>query len=129
MSAKQVAFCVEDEPDIGLLLSRILENLSVEVVHLPDPQVALDKMAEQRPDLIVLDLMLPSMTGWDFLERVRKNEEWKDIPVIVLSVRTGSADRQRASDLHVAHYMTKPFVPKELQRVVREILGLAEQDA
>lgn len=121
---KEMVWCVEDEPDIGLLLSRILENLSIDVVHIHDPQIALDRMESQRPDLIVLDLMLPSMTGWDFLEQVRKNEKWKDIPVIILSVRTGSADRLRANELGVAHYMTKPFVPTELQRVVREILDL-----
>jgi DNA-binding response OmpR family regulator len=130
MSAKdkEMVWCVEDEPDIGLLLSRILENLSIDVVHIHDPQIALDKMETQRPDLIVLDLMLPSMTGWDFLERIRKNEKWKDIPVIILSVRTGSGDRLRANELGVAHYMTKPFVPTELQRVVREILDLDERE-
>jgi len=128
MSARDVVWCVEDEPDIGLLLSRVLENLSVDVVHIHDPQIALDKMATERPDLIVLDLMLPSMTGWDFLEQVRENEAWREIPVVILSVRSGGADRQRASELKVAHYMTKPFVPTELQRVVREILDLNERE-
>lgn len=129
MSAGGLVLCVEDVPDIGLLLRHILHSLPIEVVHAHDGLAALDVMAGRRPDLIVLDLMLPRMGGWEFLERVRANEDWCDIPVVILSVRDGADDRKRAGDLKVAHYMTKPFMPKSLQQVVRNLLGLDETDA
>ena len=74
----------------------------------------------------VLDLMLPRISGWDFLEQVRANEKWRDIPVVILSVRGESEDRRRGQALNAAHYMTKPFVPRDLQKVVKELLGLED---
>jgi CheY-like chemotaxis protein len=129
MATKGLVLCVEDEPDIGLLLERTLDSLPVEVILMRDGLEALDMMAERQPDLIVLDLMLPRISGWEFLERVRANEDWRSIPVVILSVRSGSDDRRRGKDLEVAHYMTKPFVPRHLQQVVTELLGLEDSDA
>ena len=97
MPASRFVLCVEDEPDIGLLLERTLDmnSPSIEVVISPNGVDALEKMAERQPDLIVLDLMLPRISGWDFLEQVRANEKWRDIPVVILSVRGESEDRRR----------------------------------
>lgn len=124
MTAAKLILCIEDEPDIGGLLERTLERLPVEVALVSNGLTALETMAERLPDLIVLDLMLPQMSGWDFLERVRENEDWQGLPVVVLTVRSGREDRKKGEELGIAEYITKPFMPRHLQEVVTTLLEI-----
>ena len=82
---------------------------------------ALAKASEVEPDLILLDVMMPGMTGWEVAERLRQEATTKDIPVIFLSARTQEEDRRRGRELGVAEYITKPFDPSHLIETVRRI--------
>jgi DNA-binding response OmpR family regulator len=128
MPDQKFVLCVEDEPDIGWLIDRALDDLPVDFILENNGVDALEQMSERQPDLIILDLMLPRVSGWDFLDQVRANDKWGQIPVIVLTVRSGREDRKRGEELGVAHYMTKPFMLGRLQQVVRELLDLEESD-
>ncbi len=84
---------------------------------------ALDKVALERPDLIILDLMLPRMDGYEVLERLKGDPQTADIPVIVLTARGEKEDRARSLELGAASFMAKPFSPRQLVAEVKRALG------
>ena len=118
--------CVEDEPNIALLIERTLKVLPVKIISSGNGVDALEKMSQHPPDLVILDLMLPRMSGWEMLQKLRNSNTLSDVAVIILTVRDTSKDRERGEQLGVSHYMTKPFGPKELQHVVSDILGIQQ---
>lgn len=128
MSENPVVLLVEDEPDIGLLLERTLASLPVEVVLAGDGVDALRALTKKPIKLTVLDLMLPDMTGWEILEQMRAREDWREMPVIVLSVRGEPEDIRRSKELNVSKYLTKPFVPRHLQELVLELLDIEKPE-
>jgi len=84
---------------------------------------ALDKVALERPDLIILDLMLPRMDGYEVLKRLKGDPRTADIPVIVLTARGEKEDRARSLELGAASFMAKPFSPRQLVAEVKRALG------
>jgi DNA-binding response OmpR family regulator len=73
------------------------------------------------PDLIILDLMMPEMSGWEIAERLREDDKTNGIPLVFLSARTQDEDRRRGEELGVAGYVTKPFDPAELVSTIRRL--------
>jgi CheY-like chemotaxis protein len=107
---------VDDDPDILEALSEILEAEGYEVDRARHGQEALARIEQRRPDLILLDLMMPVMDGWEFSQALRQRSDWDDIPVVVLS-----ADRQAGAKARVVGargFLAKPFELNELLRVV-----------
>jgi adenylate cyclase len=87
---------VEDDDDVRTLLKRYLEHEDVRVIEAENGRVALDKMKETRPSMILLDLMMPEMDGFEFVDEYRKNPEWLDIPIVVVTAKTlTEEDKQR----------------------------------
>jgi len=87
----------------------------------------LEKVQKRKPDLVLLDLMMPDMDGWEVYQRMKSDEELRDIPVIVVTAKAQSIDK--VLGLHIAKvddYITKPFGPQELLESVEKILGQAE---
>ncbi len=82
-------------------------------------QDALARARETDPDLIILDVMMPGLDGWEVCRRLKEDEVTSEIPVIFLSARTQDADRRRGYDLGVVAYVTKPFDPNHLMDLVR----------
>ena len=114
---------VDDEPDVLLMLRMSLEDEGYDVVLAPDGQAGLDRMAEQRPDLILLDLMMPVLDGWAVLERKRLDGD--DTPVLVLSAKSDPADIDRALALGAVDYVGKPFDLDRLMVLVASVLRRA----
>lgn len=114
---------VEDEKNIVLGVSICLRSAGHEVVVAVDGADALQKMAADKPDLVLLDLVMPKLNGLDALQAMKGNDDLKDIPVIVLSARAQEEDIQRAMDLGATDYMAKPFRPDELLAVIERVLG------
>ena len=111
----------DDDP---VILRLIEVNLSLEgfdVVTAGRGEEALSKARETSPDLILLDVMMPGMTGWEVAKLLKEDQRTKDIPVVFLSARTQDEDRRRGEDLGVAAYVTKPFDPGRLIETVRRI--------
>ncbi len=113
---------VDDEPDIVALCAYHLAKAGYRVVTAASGADALEQARGQRPALIVLDLMLPGMSGYDVLQQIRADEGLKQIPVLMLTARREEADRIQGLTLGADDYLTKPFSPQELVLRVGAIL-------
>lgn len=118
---------VDDEPDILLLHRLNLEAAGHRVVLAADGVTALERIAEERPDAVVLDVMMPVLDGWGVLERLKGDAS--PPPVLVVSAKSSPSDIQRARDLGAGDYLTKPYDPDELLRRVDALLVRSEQDS
>jgi CheY-like chemotaxis protein len=115
---------VDDEPDVLLLCRLNLEQHGHEVFEAGNGQEALRVVRERRPDLIVLDLMLPGVDGYGVLEALRSEGSTPGVKVLVLSAKSLQADRDRSRQLGAEAFLTKPFLPDDLCRTVDRMLGL-----
>ncbi|MCL6629965.1 MAG: response regulator, partial [Armatimonadetes bacterium] len=105
---------VDDEKHIVRLVQVNLERQGYEVITASDGKEALQKVEEERPDLVVLDVMMPYMDGFEVLQNLRRNPSTRDIPVIMLTAKAQDADVFRGWQSGVDCYLTKPFNPMEL---------------
>ncbi len=113
---------VDDEPDITALVAYHLAKAGYRVSTASSGPEALRSARDERPDLIVLDLMLPGTSGYDVLAELRKREETRDVGVILLTARRDEPDRIRGLSLGADDYLTKPFSPAELTLRVQAVL-------
>jgi two-component system phosphate regulon response regulator PhoB len=113
---------VDDEAPILALLRYNLEKAGFEVDEAGDGQEALVKCSERAPDLVVLDWMLPSVSGVEVCRRLRRVPESRNLPIIMLTARGEEADRVRGLDAGADDYVTKPFSPSELVARIRAVL-------
>src|SRR5262245_35704595 len=113
---------VEDEPENRLLLNVILGTEGYEVIETEDGASALEAAATQAPDLILLDVMMPEMNGFVVFERLRADPGTRSIPVIMLTALAQRGDVERAVEMGVEGYVTKPFEPAELLQAMEKAL-------
>jgi len=113
---------VEDDPDIAALVVRYLEKADFSVDRVANGRDALDAIAERPPDLVVLDLMLPQVTGLEVCRRLRSDTRTAAVPVIMLTARAEESDRIVGLELGADDYLSKPFSPGELVARVRALL-------
>ncbi|MEP6590381.1 MAG: response regulator [Gemmatimonadota bacterium] len=113
---------VDDEPDITALVAYHLARAGYRVSTAANGPDALKAAKEECPDLVVLDLMLPGLSGYDVLAELRKRDETRDIGVILLTARRDEPDRIRGLTLGADDYLTKPFSPAELALRVQALL-------
>lgn len=126
--AKKI-LAVDDEKAIVRLVQVNLEREGYEVVTAYDGREALEKVASERPDLIVLDVMMPYMDGFEVLQQLKKSPETRDIPVIMLTAKAQDADVFRGWQSGVDCYLTKPFNPMELKAFVKRVFKSLEDEA
>ena len=105
---------IDDEFDVLLLCRVNLSHAGLQVQEAKSGKAGLESALEDTPDAVVLDLMMPEMDGFEVLKRLRDDERTSAIPVVILSARTGEADRARCVALGANDYITKPFFPDEL---------------
>jgi two-component system phosphate regulon response regulator PhoB len=113
---------VEDEPAIQDLLAYNLERAGYRVARAESAEQALRALAESLPDLVVLDWMLPGMSGFDLARRLRAQERTRALPVIVLTARAEERDKLAALEAGADDYVTKPFSPRELAARIKAVL-------
>jgi two-component system phosphate regulon response regulator PhoB len=113
---------VDDEPDITALVAYHLAKAGYRVSTAATGPDALKAAREERPDIVILDLMLPGVSGYDVLAELRRREETRDVGVILLTARREEADRIRGLSLGADDYLTKPFSPQELSLRVHAVL-------
>ena len=121
-TAGQRILVVDDEPDITALVAYHLAKATYRVTTAANGRDALRAAREERPDLIVLDLMLPGLSGYEVLAELRRQDETKDIGVIVLTARKDEPDRIKGLSLGADDYLPKPFSPAELVLRVAAVL-------
>ncbi|MFT2090312.1 phosphate regulon transcriptional regulator PhoB [Paraglaciecola sp. 2405UD69-4] len=124
---------VEDEAPIRDMLKFVLEQSGYEAIEAEDYDVALDKIVEPYPDLILLDWMLPGGTGVQLAKKLKQHEYARDIPIIMLTARGEEEDKIRGLEAGADDYVTKPFSPKELvarvKAVIRRVTPTSSEDA
>ena len=116
---------VDDEPEIVALVTYHLAKVGYRVATAATGQEALDLARRERPSLIVLDLMLPGISGFDVLEQLRSDESTRDIAVLMLTARDGVQDRVRGLDMGADDYLVKPFHVEELLARINALLRRA----
>ena len=115
--------CVEDEPEMIDLIRLILGRRGFEVIGATGGVEGLKMVREQKPDLVLLDLMMPDMDGWEVDQQIKADEKTKGIPVIVVTAKAQSIDK--VLGLHIAKvddYIAKPFSPQDLLNSVERVL-------
>jgi len=120
---RPVVLVAEDDPDILQLVAFRLERAGYEVIQATDGEEALRLVTERQPDLAVLDVMMPKVTGYDVTRQIRENQATTQIPVILLTARVQEADVARGFEAGADDYIKKPFSPQELRSRVQAILG------
>ena len=117
---------VEDNPDNVYMLTRRLKKKGFELIIAGDGQEGIDKAIEESPDLILMDLSLPTMDGWTATAEIKKIEEVKDIPIIALSAHAMPEHRDRAIKAGCSDYDTKPVDIKRLLSKMGKYIELPE---
>jgi DNA-binding response OmpR family regulator len=118
---------IDDEAPIRLLCRVNLEAEGMDVIEASDGPHGLEQARRERPDVILLDVMMPALDGWSVAEQLLDDDSTKDIPVIFLTARAEFRDRARGLDIGGVDYVTKPFNPLELAPLVRDLLGRIER--
>lgn len=116
--------CIEDEPEMIDLVRLILGRKGFNVIGANGGVEGLEAVRRERPDLVLLDLMMPDMDGWEVYQQIKADSELREIPVIVVTAKAQSIDK--VLGLHIAKvddYISKPFGPQELLESVEKIIG------
>lgn len=113
---------VEDEAAIRSLLEYSLQAQQFKTLLCDDAAPALDLLKQSQPDLILLDWMLPSMSGIDFIRKLKKHAEWQQIPIIMLTAKASEENEIKGLETGADDYITKPFSPKELVARIKTVL-------
>jgi DNA-binding response OmpR family regulator len=119
--AKKV-LVVDDHPDAINILTIILQQGGYDTVTAKDGIEALQKIHDESPDLVLLDVMMPKMDGYEVCREVKANPETKQIPIIMLSAKTDTASKEKGYQLGAADYVVKPINPSEILNKVKEYL-------
>ncbi len=121
--------CIDDEAEMLDLVKFILGREQIAVTGASNGEMGLKAIEEEQPDLVILDLMMPKMDGWEVFQAMQASERMKNIPVIILTAKAQSIDR--VLGLHIARvnaYLTKPFNPKELLETIERVITKANRD-
>jgi CheY-like chemotaxis protein len=114
---------VDDESSIRTICRVNLEGDGMAVTEAADGREALERVRESQPDLVLLDVMMPSIDGWEVAQRLAADPATREIPIVFLSARAAHEDRDRARELGAVGYIVKPFDPLGLGSAVRDILA------
>ena len=113
----------DDEPNIVLSLEFLLKQAGFRVRTVSDGEAALAAIAQEPPDLVLLDVMIPGRNGYAVCQEIRGNPAWRDMRIIMLTAKGGEIQREKGLSLGADEYMTKPFSTRELVERIRRMLG------
>jgi two-component system alkaline phosphatase synthesis response regulator PhoP/two-component system response regulator VicR len=114
---------VDDEQAIVRLIEVSMSRHGYDVITASDGRQALEKAAAERPDIILMDVMMPYVDGFEAIRLLKASESTRDIPVVLLTAKRHDADMLQAIEAGARSYLTKPFAPTELVALVNKILG------
>ncbi|MGZ5860514.1 MAG: response regulator transcription factor [Croceibacterium sp.] len=113
----------DDEPNIVLSLEFLLKQAGFRVRTVSDGEAALAAIAQEPPDLVLLDVMIPGRDGYAVCQAIRGNPAWRDMRIIMLTAKGGEIQREKGLSLGADEYVTKPFSTRELVERIRRMLG------
>ena len=120
---------VEDHEENRRIVRLLLGSAGIEMIEAATGEEGVSKAEQERPDLILMDIQLPGLDGYEATRRIKSNPALRHIPIIVVTSYALSGDDVKAFEAGCDAYVTKPFVPRELLAKVREFLGKAEAGA
>jgi CheY-like chemotaxis protein len=126
-SKQRTVIVVDDHAAVRELCRLGLEAAGVRVIEAADGAEAMERIRRDRPDLILLDIMMPRLSGWEVAAELLNEPSMNEIPIIFISALTGLHERKRASELGAFDYLTKPLDPAELAKSVTEALDRIER--
>ena len=115
-------FIVEDNPDSRELVVKILKAKGYGIIQAVDGEEALQKLKEQRPDLILMDISIPKIDGYEVTRRIKEDDGLKDVPVIALTAHAMKGDKEKALEAGCDGYIAKPFSVRELPILIESFL-------
>jgi DNA-binding response OmpR family regulator len=124
LNDKKKILLVEDEKDMAYAVTLQLEAKGYEVITASDGREGLEKARMKKPDLIILDLMLPKIDGYKVCRMLKFDSKYKDIPIIIFTARAQDSDKNTGKEVGADAYITKPFEPSALLDKIRELLAL-----
>ena len=124
--SKTKVLVAEDELDIRNLIAFSLEYIGYKVVQVANGEEAVEQATAEQPDLIMLDVRMPRLNGYEACKKLKAQESTKHIPVVFLSARGQETEIKHGLELGAVEYILKPFAPDELQQRVASILGRVE---
>lgn len=120
--AKKKILLVDDEKDLVETIKFRLEANDYDVIIAYDGQEALDKARKEKPDLVILDLMLPKIDGYKVCRMLKFDEKYKKIPIVLFTARAQESDQKMGKEVGADAYITKPFEPKALLDKIKELI-------
>ena len=114
---------VDDEPDLLKAVTFRLRKLGYDIIEAMDGGQAMDLVQEHRPHLILLDLRLPIIDGWEVCRRVKADDQLKNIPIIFLTASADALNSEMTKQLKGEDFLVKPFEPEELLAIVKKLIG------
>jgi CheY-like chemotaxis protein len=113
---------VDDEKDLLALLCMRLRAEGLGVLEATDGKMALEKVKSENPDIVLMDVMMPVMDGYEVLRQLKADDRYKQIPVILLTVKSKKADLQKSKDLGADAHLIKPYNDKELLETIYKLV-------
>lgn len=123
MGSKSKILAIDDEVKALNILKLVLETSGYEVLTAQEGELGIQKACIEQPDLIILDICMPKMDGWEVCKKLKFTEETKKIPVVFLTAFSSAHDQEKAKGLGVSAYLTKPVDPLELENLIKELLN------
>ena len=114
---------MEDEPDALMMLSMALKSAGYVVFGAPDGEEGLKIFREEKPDLVILDVVMPKMDGWEVLQRIKAGLKSKRVPVIMLTGKSEDEDKVKGYDHGADFYVTKPYNIQKLLPIIRDFIA------
>lgn len=116
---------VDDEPFILMMIEDKLRKAGIDVITVRESRTAVDTIRRERPDLVILDWMMPEVSGIEICNAIKTDAELSSIPIFMLTAKGQDADEQQGLRCGVTRYITKPFSPRSLLEMVQETVGRA----
>lgn len=121
--AKKILVADDEKHIVQIVQFNLEKKGNYEVIVAYDGEMALELIKKEKPDLVISDIMMPKMTGFELFEALRKDEEIKDTPFIILTAKGQDSYFEEGQEKGILHILTKPFSPKALLATAKEILG------
>jgi twitching motility two-component system response regulator PilG len=121
VASKLLIACIDDSNTVQKQVTMILESVGYQVINITDPSNALKSLARQNPVLILMDINMPGINGYDLCGMLRRSRKFEVIPIVMLTGRDGIIDRMRAKFVGASNYLTKPVAPNELIELVQQL--------
>jgi DNA-binding response OmpR family regulator len=127
MPAQKTILAIEDDPNIAELLEVLLGSDELHIINIQNGQEALAAVVQHKPDLVLLDIMLPNMNGWEIFDQIRAHEAVKSVPIVVLTVTQNPSERRdEFTNSKLNFFMSKPFDVLTLRKKINEVLQVSQ---